>query len=297
MVGDDLSWFLTLADYEHMTDAAAALRLPQSTLSRRLSRLEAEIGAPLFDRRGRSLHLNARGRALQRRYASALHELQRGEAEVRRLMDPATGQVRFDFIHSLGTWMAPRVLRAFRATYPRADVRLHQDMGRVLAERVRADESDVALCSPQPSGDDLDWMLLMRQPLALALPRDHRLAGSASLGLGDLADEAFIATPSGYATRTLVDEAAVDAGVALRIAYESTELSTIAGLVSAGLGVALLPADDPTLTASGVALIPLDMARYREVGLTWRPENRAVPTVAAFLDVAAATAAPPVKYT
>lgn len=289
MLGDDLTWFLILADCEHMTDAAAVLEIPQSTLSRRLARLEREVGTRLFDRRGRTLRLNTRGAALRRRVAAAHHELERGEAEVRRLLDPATGQVRFDFIHSLGTWMAPRILHAFRTRYPHAEVVLHQGMGRHLAQRVLGDESDVALCSPRPEGEELAWALLMRQPLGVALPRDHPMAEREVLTLSELVDEPFIATPLGYGTRTLVDEAAADAGVTLRITYESAELATIAGLVSAGLGAALLPADDPVLAASGIALVALEPARYREVGLTWRPSQEDVPTVAAFLKVAADT--------
>lgn len=289
MLGDDYDWFLALAEHEHMTDAAAALRLPQSTLSRRLARLEAQVGAPLFDRRGRRLHLNSRGRALRGRVEAARGELRRGEAEVRRLMDPERGEVRFDFIHSLGGWMVPRVLRAFRSRYPRAEVLLHQDMGVVLAERVRADESDLALCSPPAVADGLEWTVLYRQPLALAVPPEHRLVGRQRVDLAEVAAEPFVATPPGYGTRDLLEQLASDAGASMRIAYESTELSTIAGLVSAGLGLAVLPGDDPVLAASGAVLIPLRTRRRREIALIRRPENRATPTVAAFLDVAEAT--------
>lgn len=283
VLGDDLDWFITLADCAHVTEAAAVLGLPQPTVSRRLARLERDVGAPLFDRHGRSVRLNARGRALRERYAAAQRELRRGEAEVRRLTDPATGQVRFDFMHSLGSWLAPRALRHFRERYPGADVRLHQDRGSVLVERVRADESDVALCAPAPSGDDLAWLVVRRQPLALAVPPGHPLARRRRVTLADCADTPQVTTPPGFTTRALLQELAADAGVEPRIAYESAELSTVAGIVGAGLGVAVVPADDPMLQHSGAVMVPLATERRRDIGLVWRPADEATPSVAAFL--------------
>ena len=136
MLSDDLSWFLVLAETEHVGDAAAELRIPQPTLSRRLARLEQRMGTTLFDRHGRSLSLNVRGKALRSRIRAAVTQLDLAESEVRRLLDPETGLVRFDFLHSLGTWLAPQLIRAFATSHPRAEIRLHQGTGTELVDRV-----------------------------------------------------------------------------------------------------------------------------------------------------------------
>lgn len=283
MLSDDLSWFLVLAAGEHVGAAAAELGMPQPTLSRRLARLEARLGTTLFDRHGRALSLNTRGAALQRRMRAAVTQLDLGEEEVRRLLDPETGLVRFDFVHSLGTWLAPRLIHAFVQGHPSADIRMHQGIGRDLIARLRGDEADVALCSPQPDEPGLGWLEVLRQPLALCVPAEHRLARRGRVSLADAAGEAFISTPKGYSSRELLDDVAADEAIAVRVAFESDELSTVAGLVVSGVGVALLPSGDPHLQLPGTVFVPLRTARTREVGLVWRTDQDPASTPGLFL--------------
>lgn len=284
VLSDDLSWFLVLAASEHVGAAAAELGMPQPTLSRRLARLEARLGTTLFDRRGRSLSLNTRGAALERRLRAAVNQLDLGEEEVRRLLDPRTGLVRFDFMHSLGTWLAPRLIRGFVQSHPRADIRMHQGTGGDLIARLRADEADVALCSPRPTERDLEWLEVLRQPLALCVPAGHRLARRRRVGLADAVGEPFISTPAGFNSRELLDDVAADEQLAVHVAFESDELSTVAGLVVSGVGVAVLPAGDPYLQLPGTVFIPLRTSRTREVGLVWRAGQDPASTPGLFLE-------------
>ncbi|MBW3085564.1 HTH-type transcriptional regulator GltC [Austwickia sp. TVS 96-490-7B] len=286
MLADDLTWFLTLADCEHMTDAAALLGIPQSTLSRRLSRLESDLGADLFDRHGRQLTLNSRGRVLRDHYLAARRELDRGETEIRRLLDPETGTVRFGFMHSLGPWLAPRLLRAFLARHPRTDVRLTQGTGTELAAHLDHDDCDVVLCSPRPVDPRCGWQVVRRQPLALAVPDGHHLAGRHRARWSDVAGEPLVTTPPGFTTRALLDALDARAGRRSCPRFESAELATVAGLVSAGFGVAVLPADDPALQVPGLTMVPLVTSLRRVVGLAWTPQATHNPTARAFIDVA-----------
>ncbi|WP_295629372.1 LysR family transcriptional regulator [uncultured Corynebacterium sp.] len=286
MVPTDLDWFLDLARTGHMGDSAANLGIPQPTLSRRLARLEAALGARLFDRAGRGLELNTRGRAFAEAAATATDALRAGADEVARLVNPEHGPVRLDFMHSLGTWMVPEILRTARAARPDAAIALHQGAARLLVERVLTDESDLALVGPRPpeSADDgpLEWIPLARQRLAIGLPADHRLAGStAPLRLRSVAADPFIAMLPGYGTRLLLNSLADAAGFRPRLVFESMELTTVAGLVSAGLGVALLPIDDPFLPVTGAVLRPIAPAAHRELGVIRRRGAEMTPPVAA----------------
>ncbi|HHT31359.1 MAG TPA: LysR family transcriptional regulator [Corynebacterium sp.] len=289
MLPTDLDWFLDLARTRHMGDSAANLGIPQPTLSRRLARLEAALGAKLFDRDGRGLELNTRGRAFADAATAATEALRAGAAEVARLVDPAHGPVRLDFMHSLGTWMVPEILRAARTTRPDSAISLHQGAARLLVDRVLADEADLALVGPQPpeslAGGPLAWTPLARQRLAIGLPADHRLAGStAPLRLRSVAEDPFIAMLPGYGTRLLLDSLADAAGFRPRLVFESMELTTVAGLVSAGLGVALLPIDDPFLSVTGIVLRPIAPAAHRELGMIRRRAADPTPPVAALHD-------------
>ena len=93
--------------------------------------------------------------------------------------------------------------------------------------------------------------------------------------MAELADEPFIGMLPGYGTRMLLNSLAAEAGFVPRFVFESMELTTVSGLVAAGLGCALLPLDDPYLNATN--LIPLEPARYRELGAVWRDGDDAPP--------------------
>lgn len=286
MLAEDLTWFLTLAKVEHLTEAADLLLMPQPTLSRRLAKLEERLGAELFDRGGRSLRINDRGRALEAAYREAQRSLDRGEAEVRRLMDPETGRVRFGFMPSLGPWLAPRVIRSFLAQHPKADIELSQGTAEILVGRLNTGDIDVALCAPDVMPGLLEEMKIYtvhRQAMAVVVPEGHRLATRASVSYEDVASEPFVAAPSGYTTRNILDRLARSAGTMPRIVLESEALATHAGLASSGVGLALLPDDDPSLHVPGAVFLPLDADEKRDIALVWRPRAEDVPVVAAFL--------------
>lgn len=280
----DLQGFIAVAESGHLTGSAVDLGVPQPTLTRRIRRVENTVGADLFDRVGRQMVLNVRGRAYLPHARAVLAELELGRTKVARLMDPERGTVRLDFMHSLGTWLVPDLLRDYRADHPGVDFHLHQGAARALVERVLADAADIALVGPRPpeAGGILGWHQLELQRLALAVPEGHRLAGEGPVDLREAADEPFVGMLPGYGTRLLLDRIAADLGFSPDLVFESMELTTVAGLVSAGLGVALLPLDDPYLAPVGIVLRPLDPPRHRELGLVWRAGAAEAPPVDQF---------------
>lgn len=289
----DLSGFVAVAASGHLTATAAELGISQPSLTRRIARVEVAVGADLFDRTGRRLRINTRGRAFLPHAEAVLSQLRDGVTKVHRLMDPDRGTVRLDFMHSLGTWLVPDLLRSYRESHPEVNFALHQNAALPLIERVIADDSDLALVGPRPKathGEDaeLGWLELRRQRLALALPEDHPLAGDESpVSLREVGHEGFITMAAGYGTRLLLDNLLREADLQPAFVFESMELSTVSGLVSAGLGVAVLPMDDPYLAPGGVVLRPLQPAAYRELGMVWRRDGHPAPPVDQFRDFVA----------
>lgn len=286
MLSDDFSWYLTLAEHEHLSDAAHVLDLPQPTLSRRLASLEKRVGTELFDRTGRSLQINDRGRALAEAIREAVRSLDRGEEEVQRLLDPELGRIRFGFMPSLGPWLAPRILRSFLSRHPRTETILSQDTAETLVGQLNDGSLDVALCAPDVLPHlvgGLSVVTVHRQAMALVVPEGHRLAGKTSVEFKEVARDAFVAAPAGFTTRNILDRLAAKAGVTPRIVMESEALATHAGLASTGIGVAVLPDDDPSLHVPGAVFVPLQGADMREIALVWRPEIERVPAVHAFI--------------
>ncbi|WKD60196.1 HTH-type transcriptional regulator GltC [Corynebacterium ciconiae DSM 44920] len=288
---EDLRVFMAIARNQHITATADELGMAQPTVTRVLQRVEREVGAQLFERRGRTLVINTRGDTLRRAAEAIIARYDATRLDISRLLDPEHGTIRLDFMHSLGTWMVPDLIRDYRRAHPGVHFALHQGPASALIERVHADEADLALVGPQPRGAEaaeLHWRQLYRQPLAVACPLGHPLAaaGPEPITMQEVDGQAFIATKLGYGTRQLLDELVAEAGITAPVAFDSMELSTVAGLVSAGLGVALLPMNDPYLTGGtaqqGFILRPLRPACYRELGVVWRTGVELTPAAEQF---------------
>jgi LysR family transcriptional activator of glutamate synthase operon len=282
---DDLRWFAALADRRNMTATARELHISQPTLSRAIGRLEASVGVELFDRRGRVLVLNHHGRRYLAHVRRALEELDAGAAAVADVADAEHGELRLWFLHTLGSWLVPALVGAYREEHPAVRFRLAQRGTQALLAGFAAGDADLVLMGPRPAGRRLAWQRLVTEPLLLAVPPHHRLAGRSRIRLEGVADEPFVATRPGNALRTLTDGLCRAAGFEPRIAFEGDEVATLRGLVAAGLGVAIVP--PPRVAAEAVMtstphLRVRDDGAERELGLVWDPERRETPVVAAF---------------
>ncbi|AFT99892.1 LysR family transcriptional regulator [Nocardia brasiliensis] len=283
MLGEDLEWFITLAELERVGAAAERLHLTQPTLSRMLGRLERRLGVELFDRRGKRIVLNEFGRIYYEQARRAQSELDTAAKSIADLNSPANGVVRLSFLHSFGGWLVPQLVGEFRRGSARITFALRQGPAEMVNDDVLSGTSDLGIVSPRPTMSGIGWRGLLRQRLALAVPADHRLVGRRQVRLDEVSDEDFITMHPGYGMRRIVDQLSAAADLRPRISFEASDLVTVAGLVAAGLGVGVLPEEDPgpanaprvagakpEARLAGPVLIPLaDAGATREVGLVW----------------------------
>jgi DNA-binding transcriptional LysR family regulator len=276
-----LAYFAGVARNEHVTRAAQEMRVPQSTLSRAVARLEEDLGVDLFARRGRTVSLTPAGRTFLASVERALADLERAAEEVRADADAAVGKVAFGFLHTMGAETVPGLIHAFRADHPGIRFSLVQNYGEAMLEGLRRGELDLCLTSPVPDAPDLVARRLDEQKLRLVVPADHRLASRRRIRLSEAADESFVTLEAGYGLRRITDDLCAQAGFRPRVAFEGEEAETLRGLVAAGLGVALLP--PPAFPRPGVAELAVTAPRaVREIGVAWLDGHPDTPPVAAF---------------
>lgn len=278
---DTLRAFLAVADGHTVTETAERAHRTQPAVSRALARLERDIGASLLQRVGRSLVLTPAGHALVGHARATVDAYARGVRSVQDVTAPDSGFVPVGFLHTLGTWLVPELIREFRAERPhvRFDLRQHGDAG--LVEDLLTGVVDLAVTGDRPQLAALQSRRLFLEPLRLVVPPDHRLAGRRTARLGDVADEHFILLKPGFSLRTVTEDLCRRVGFEPRIGFEGEEVETLRGLVSAGLGVALLP--EPR--ASAVTLPSLkvsDVSASREIGLAWVKGRQLPPASAHF---------------
>jgi DNA-binding transcriptional LysR family regulator len=273
--------FLLLAETENMRDAAAILHVNQSNVSRSLARLEEQIDGELFDRRGRRLRLNERG-ALFRVEAEAVL---RAIEHARRRLDAFGSQVpsvRIGFLHSVGRWMLPPAVAAFRTLRPDVHIDVRQGFGPELYDWLARELIDVALgAAPLRAVPGVTWIDRAGEDLLLAVPAGHPLADRADiLPSRDLHGLPFI----GFSPTTELH--AVIARLLperVQMTYEGSEIETMRALVGAGLGVSILPVR-PGRTDAGIAYVPLRVPVQRRLGVAWSEASGREPHVRRFVE-------------
>jgi LysR family transcriptional regulator, transcription activator of glutamate synthase operon len=283
---DALRWFQQVADGTTVTEVSELEAVTQSGVSRALARLEAQIGTPLLQRSGRILRLTHAGFVFKRHVDAMLHQFDDGIAAVNQLLEPDTGTVALAFQHSLATWLVPDLVRSFRAAHPNVTFQLTQVRDELHSAALDGGRADLEIGTRRPRDPSVHMRSIAVEPLRLALPRDHRLAGRQQVRLADVSDEPFVSLRPNSALRQLSDDLCERAGFRPSVVFEGDDLSTVRGFVAAGLGVAIVPAPragSPEAAAGPVLYCEiLDTGAVREICLTWSAERRLLPAAELF---------------
>jgi DNA-binding transcriptional LysR family regulator len=274
-----LRWFQAVADGATVTQTSDRAHVTQPALSRALARLEREAGTPLFTHAGRRLRLTPAGRVFKEHLDQALDRYDVGVRAVAELVDPERGVIPLAFLHTLGTWLVPPLISGFLIAYPKVRFEL-REYGEAANRQALLDGMvDLILTSDDPGAPQVRWRRLVTEPLRLAVPAHHRLAGRKRARLAEVADEPFILLPEGYGLRAVTERLCRDVGFMPRVAFEGGEIETLRALVAAGLGVALLPPPNNGQSVPPGTELPApylhitDVDCTRDIGLAWLAER------------------------
>jgi DNA-binding transcriptional LysR family regulator len=255
-----LRYFLAVADEGSFRGAARSLMITQPPLSREVQRLERELGTTLFDRSASPIRLTSAGQAFA---ADARDVLLRVGAAIDAARRAATGQevLRIGFLGAAANGIIPLAVRSFRETYREIDLVLQEhESGLDQLQHLRELSIDMALVREAAADTQLQSQVIIDEPFVAVLPSEHPLTRrSTPIPLEDLAGEPFVWWPRTSAPNPF--DAAVRAfarlGLSMPIVQEALGVQTVLGLVSAGIGVSLLPASVSTLHRDGVVTRPL----------------------------------------
>src|SRR4051812_18073827 len=283
---DALRWFQEVADGGTVTEVADVYDVSQPGVSRSLARLEAEVGAPLLRKQGRVLRPTHAGTVFKQHLDSFMHGLDDAVAAVEQLLDPESGTVTVAFQPSLGTWLVPELIGAFRRDHPGVRFRLEQSDDALGSSLVAGGRTDLELTARRPRNPAVRWERLRSQPLGLAVPAAHPIAGRESVSLAEASDEDYVVLHPSWELRGQTDELCAAAGFVPKVAFEAANLSVVRGFVAAGLGVAIAPAApgaDPGDDQVGVRMIRLTApGAQRDLGLAWSRTRRLLPSAELF---------------
>ncbi len=286
-----LRYFATVAEELHFGRAARRLHMTQPPLSQTIMALEEMLGAPLFERNRRGVALTAAGEALLPE-ARRLLDQSAGLAElVRRAATGASGRLSLAFVSSADYSVLPPTLRAYRAEYPQVEITLKEATSDLQLDDLLEGRVDAGLLIPplpDRARQELDYLPVLSEPLVLAAPAGlPALARARAAELRKLAGIPLIIFPR-HISPGLYDAILSvfrEAGITAEVGQEAIQMQTIVSLVSAGMGIALVPQSVSNLRRPGVEYLPLVQSTpLVETGLAWRRDN-ASPVLRGFLEL------------
>jgi DNA-binding transcriptional LysR family regulator len=294
-----LRYFVTVAEELHFGRAASRLHLSQPPLSMQIKALESELGTRLLERSQRKVELTPAGTVFLREARDILMRVEQAAAAAQRAGRGEIGEISVGFVSIADYNVLPPILSEFRTHHPGVRLNLREATTDTQLRELGEQRIDVGFVLGPVTDERLAMRPLLREPLVAALPERHAHARThGALALARLADSPFILFPRHMAPGLYDDVVSFcrRAGFSPRVEQEAIQMQTIISLVSAGLGVALIPASMRNLGRTGVVYRGLrERSPETEILVAWRQSDSG-PALMRFLEaVDVVVGAPPAR--
>jgi DNA-binding transcriptional LysR family regulator len=284
---NDLLAFRAVAELSNFRRAAEAVHISQPAFSRRIEKLEQALGVRLLDRTTRRVSLTTVGREFARKVQQLLDELDGSLLAIRGETRGRMGVVTVASVPSAVNYHVSQVIRRYRETYPKVRIKIFDAGANAVLDAVARSEADFGINFMGSQEPDIEFRPLLEERFVAACRRDHPLARKRKVTWADLAEHDFITVSKTSGNRLLIDQALAGAARRPQSLYEAEHVTTLLGLVEAGLGVAAvpslaMPASDHPLLAS----VPLtEPIVTRRVGLIRRKGRSLSPAAQQLYDL------------
>jgi DNA-binding transcriptional LysR family regulator len=284
-----LKYFVAVAEELNFSRAAERLKISQPPLSQQIHQLENELGVQLFFRTKRQVELTDAGKAFLESTYKILSNIEKACETARHSQKGEFGKIAIGFTGTATFDILPNLMQSYRTRYPFVDLTVCQINTTNQVQSLLKSEIDIGiLCSPVTS-PDLEFAVIRKEPFIVALPENHPLASKTDLlEVQELSSELFIMTPrkAGQIYYDMVIGVCYNAGFSPIITQEVHELHTALSLVSACMGIALVPCSIQNFRINGIVYRQLkNSTSTLKTALVWRKDETA-PIVHNFLNLA-----------
>ncbi|MHC9060876.1 L-proline-binding transcription factor PsrA [Pantoea sp. y20] len=239
---NDLYAFRALVEYSNFRLAAESICLSQSALSRRIEKLESALGIKLFDRTTRRVTLTLYGRTFAERSDQLLANVELVLADINKVSQDRIGLVTVATVPSAAYYFMPDVIRRFQTRYPRVRVKIIDSSAGNVIEAVASGQADFGICFARDLQTTIEFIPLTSDVYVAACRRDHPLANKKNLTWREFYQQDYIELDKTSGNRHLLDKM-LDHIVPERPSIcETRHVTTMLGMVEAGIGMAAVPA-------------------------------------------------------
>jgi DNA-binding transcriptional LysR family regulator len=267
-----LRYFIAVAEELNFTRAAERLHVSQPPLSQQIKQLEEEVQVQLFDRNRRWVRLTAAGRLFLDHARQVLAHVERAVLTARRTIGSESDRLAIASTPWTNLTAVPRILRRFSGLHRQFQIEVQTLNSMLQVRALKARTVDVAFMFPPPADDALQTERLVRYPLVVALPANHRLAARTQLSPGDLAGESYVMLAADVAPAygAIVAKYWERTGLAIKERLKVDQAHAVIDLVAAGAGFALVPSSVQECEKQHIVCRRLDPAPPElELSLAW----------------------------
>lgn len=266
-----LEYLTAVADTQHFGKAAEKCFVSQPTLSMQIKKLEDYLGVQLFERNNKSVHLTDIGRTIvehARKLNFAADELKQIAKSAK---NPNTGIIKMGVIPTIAPYLLPNIVPKITAQFPDLTLLLKELTTKELLTRIHSGELDLLVLALPINDTALIVQELYTEEFLLAVPKNHELANKKEVTIEQISDEPMLLLEEGHCLRDQALDVCHTNARFTRHHFEATSLETLRQMVSAGVGVTLMPEHARKECDKNIVYIPFkDPAPARKVGIVWR---------------------------
>ncbi|MCY4044153.1 MAG: DNA-binding transcriptional regulator OxyR [Cellvibrionales bacterium] len=237
----DLQYLIAVDDFKHFGQAANACHVSQPTLSGQIKKLEEQLDLQLIERHNKGVMLTAAGEALIQQARDILQKVNQFEQSAQALHDPFAGDLHVGLIPTLAPYLLPKIMGELNQQLPDIDFYLHEDKTHILLERLHKGEVDCLILPYMDTMKTLDCFDLFKEPLTLAVSKDHQLASKAVVNFDDLKGQEILALEDGHCLREQTMGYCFAAGAEENQQFRASSLETLRFMVSVNTGITVMP--------------------------------------------------------
>ncbi|UCZ86879.1 transcriptional regulator CynR [Pseudomonas sp. L5B5] len=260
-----IRYLLAVAEHSNFTRAAEALHVSQPTLSQQIKQLEASLGAPLFDRSGRSVRLTDAGQAYVVYARRALQDLEAARRAMHDLQDLSRGSLRLALTPTFTAYLAGPLLSRFNQRYPGISLSIEDMTQDRLEAALAEDRLDLGIAFAGEHLAEVESQALFSEILSLMVGPQHPGREDEPLTAEALGRQSLVLLSGDFATRRHIDSYCRQLGIAPCIAIEANSVSALVEIVRRGPLATLLP-----------SAIAREQAGLRALSLVSPPAPRSV---------------------
>jgi LysR family hydrogen peroxide-inducible transcriptional activator len=269
-----LRFLCALAEQRHFGRAAESCAVTQSTLSGGIKELEARLGITLFERNHRHVMLTPLGKEIATRAQRLLVDAEELAGLAHDAQQPLSGPLRFGVIPTVGPYVLPSLLPQLGTALPNLKLYVREAPTSVLLDKLAGGELDILLAAIPYELGDVEAMEIAKDPIVVAMPRNHPLSRHKAVGRDELAREQLLLIEDGHCLRSHSLQACRIVDPVRNEIFQATSLRTLIQMVAAELGITLMPqiaVASELASTRNVVIRPLSPDKpFRTLVLAWR---------------------------